>query len=57
MHSGSIEETIKVGNNSVTRQELLNYIDNLEIIDPYGDEDECLSVFEDIVDTYSQYIK
>lgn len=47
-------ETIEIGYNSVIRQELLDYIDNLEIISPYGDEAESLSVFKHIFDTYGQ---
>lgn len=51
-HWTESEATIYINGESATKQELLDYIDNLEIISPYGDEAESLSVFESIFDTY-----
>lgn len=53
-HCTESEGTININGKSATKQELLDYIDNLEIISPYKDEDESLSIFEYILDTYSE---
>lgn len=49
-------EQFRMGNHltDVDRTEFLEYISNLEIINPYGDETEDLSVFEYIFNTYFQ---
>ncbi len=46
------EAAININGKSATKQELLDYVKNLEIISPYENEDESLSIFEYIFDTY-----
>lgn len=46
--------TIDINGESVTKQELLDYVNNLEIISPYADEADNLSVFEYIFNTYDK---
>lgn len=53
-HCTESEGTININRESATRQEILDYINNLEIINPYKNEDESLSIFEYIFDTYSE---
>ncbi|MDD6269060.1 MAG: hypothetical protein PUA84_03280 [Oscillospiraceae bacterium] len=47
-------ENISKNGISATKQEVLDYIANLEIISPYADEADELSVFEYIFDTYGE---
>ena len=46
------DASISINGKSATKQEFLDYIDNLEIISPYKDEAEDLTIFEYIFDTY-----
>lgn len=48
------ENFTTIGSQEATQQELLDYISNLEIISPYADEADELSVFKYIFDTYDK---
>lgn len=43
-----------INGNKVTGQELLDYIDNIEIISPYEGEKDQFSVFKDLVDRFGK---
>lgn len=43
-----------INGNKVTGQELLDYIDNIEIISPYEGEKDQFSIFKDLVDRFGK---